>query len=95
MPTPEIVAGMLTKLFWSVIGSFLALLVNPPKGRREALMRTVVSVSAGFVAGFPLMEKLDLSKSPENVAFAFTLAAFIAWPLAGAIYRLSGAWKSK
>lgn len=83
------------KLLWSFLGAILALLVIPPKTRGEAWRRGVVSIIAGWIAGGTLHEWLGLSNTPQNVGFAFALAAFLSWWILGALPRASMRWLTK
>jgi hypothetical protein len=94
MPTPEIVSGILLKVFGAFAGTIVNILFMPPKTKKEFIRRLVVSLIMGAVASDTLKEKLALSNTWQSDVFAVFLASALGWWCMGTAIRIVRGWKA-
>lgn len=75
-------------------GSALALVFQPPKNKRDFVVRVVFSFGVGLLLGQTIHDEyLHWAQTWETMVAAATITSMASWWVMGAAVRIIGAWK--
>lgn len=80
------------KVFGAIVGALLALVLHPPRGRRDGFRRVLVSVVIGVAGSAAIIHHAGWPPVAEFSLLAAMIAAYLAWPLLKRGWRLAGSW---
>lgn len=78
---------LLYKAIGAALGTTAGLVYIKPRNRRDALGRAFFSSSTALTFYFVPMEYLGWPVNPERIWASTFLMAFLAWPLAGVLFK--------
>ena len=78
----------ISKIIGVLAGSFLALVLDPPRSRLGFIRRTGAAVVGGFIFGSLVLSFSGLTPTPENIMAAWCLASFGAWSGMGRLKKI-------
>ena len=91
--TPDPNTDLLEKIIGATSGSLLAVILIPPRSRREAARRLFASLVGGAIFASPARDVMSFAKDGDGLIAGACLAGFSIWWAGGALIRLIQTWK--
>jgi len=91
--TPDPGADLLEKIIGASSGSLLAVILIPPRSRKEFGRRIISSIIGGIVFASPARDMVSFAKDGDGLLAGACLAGFSIWWAGGALIRIIQTWK--